>query len=139
MPWKGRRQRDPLLVTAAYRAARRYWKQLALPCARCGRPINYDAPHLIAGKLNPWAYQLGHKVGRTQARRLGWTDEQINAIANTQPEHQRCNHLAGIKAGHKTQKVRAQRRKVANTSREWCMTIAVVGLMVLFALLMFNP
>jgi hypothetical protein len=43
---------------------------------------------LVNGKrrLNPAALVVGHVVSRYEARRLGWTAEQINALTNTRPE-----------------------------------------------------
>lgn len=118
--WRGRRTRDPIYTSPSYKTARRYWQTLALPCAICRRPINYAAPALTPSRRrNPWAYQCDHIINIARARRQGWTEDQINSLSNTRPTHAGCNHLAGIQAGHKTSKIRAERRKVLNTSRQW--------------------
>ena len=54
------------------------------PCARCGQPIDYDAP-----PGDPSSFQLGH--------RLSWRDHPELRLdpANLQPEHELCNKQAG--------------------------------------------
>jgi hypothetical protein len=98
MAWRRSRNgwSDPLLHTPAWRRViRPYWKRRRLPC-QCGcwppRPIDYDGPTYVVvnGKrrLNPAALVIGHVVSRYEAKRLGWSAEQINALSNTRPERQ---------------------------------------------------
>lgn len=67
------------------------------PCARCGKDIDYAAKRYLPGtrRVNPYSLVIGHIVARVDARRLGWTDAQINAISNTQPEHALCSDRSG--------------------------------------------
>lgn len=115
------KQRDPLLGTYTWRVTiRRHWIAKRLPCARCNQPIDYDGQryHMVNGerRLNPRYLVVGHKVDRYTAKRMGWTEQQINSIDNTQPECARCSHSSGAKLG---QKLSRQRRttRVAEAAR----------------------
>ena len=120
---------DPLLSSHQWTVTiRGYWQQRQGPCARCGHPIDYDAGRYYPGtrRVNPASLAVGHIVGRHQARRLGWTDAQINSLDNTQPEHARCsdrsgaqygNRLRGARTGTGTRPVLMAEPLV--TSREW--------------------
>lgn len=81
---------DPLLKGRDWAELRAYWRKRRLPCARCGGQIDYEAP-----KTSPDAFDLGHIIGRDEARALAWPRARINSVANTQPEHARCNRSAG--------------------------------------------
>jgi hypothetical protein len=93
------RGNDPLLRSAAHQANRRYWLTQgaahALPCARCGRTIDYTAP---CG--HPRALIVGHIVSRAAAKAAGWTAAQINARSNTQPECTTCSATSGARSGN---------------------------------------
>ena len=81
---------DPLLKGADWLRVRAYWIQRQDPCARCGGAITYTP-----GYRGRDALDVGHVVGRDEARRRGWTREQINHVSNTQPEHAHCSRSAG--------------------------------------------
>jgi hypothetical protein len=55
---------------------------------------------------------------------LGWTRQQINALANTQPEHARCSDSSGATDGNR-KRARARSVQVVQavvkpvTSRRW--------------------
>lgn len=122
MTWAAK-QRDPLLGTYTWRVTiRQHWVRLRLPCARCKQPIDYAGPryYTVRGKrrLNPRYLVVGHKVDRYQAKLMGWTEQQINAISNTQPECARCSHSSGAKLGQRVsaQNVKAQ---APEESRRW--------------------
>ncbi len=118
--WRGpRTANDPLLTTHHWRTTiRRHWQAKRLPCARCHKPIDYTGPRylIVRGRrrVNPRALVVGHIVSRYDARRLGWTDVQINALTNSQPECVDCSNRSGAKLG---QQVQRQRAKV--TSLRW--------------------
>jgi hypothetical protein len=105
MPWgTGRGNRDPSLVTYAWKQHRVYWKRQRLPCARCGGQIDYDGPTYLPGrKLNPRSLVVGHIVSRHRARELGWPEAAIHALSNTQPECRRCSNRSGAKLGRQIQ------------------------------------
>lgn len=82
---------------------RGHWQRQRLPCARCNRAIDYDAPRYLPGtrKVNQRTLVVGHIIGRHEARILGWSDEQINALQNTQPECAKCSNQSGARYGNK--------------------------------------
>lgn len=87
--------RDPLLSGRDWAEVKAYWRAQRQPCARCGGEIDYDTVDRYWRSLD-----VGHIVDRATAKALGWTRAEINAITNTQPEHQRCSREAGARAGN---------------------------------------
>lgn len=65
------------------RKLRAHIKSLGLPCALCGKPIDYDLP-----ATHPWSYELDEIVPVS----LGGSPFDIN---NVQPAHRYCNQLKG--------------------------------------------
>lgn len=104
---------------------RDYWRTQGKPCARCGKAIAYSSTYYFPGTrtINPDAFVCGHIVSRDRAKQLGWTDEQINSIANTQPECARCSMTSGARDGNR--KARGLRvvsrgtKTQLDTSRKW--------------------
>lgn len=121
--WRGpRTPGDPLLTTHHWRTViRPHWQRLRLPCARCGRPIDYDGPRFLIvndrRRLNPRYLVVGHIVSRYEARRRGWTDQQINALSNTQPECQACSNSSGARLGQRVQGSHTATAQLAETRR----------------------
>jgi hypothetical protein len=118
MPRRTNKGADPLLTTYAWRTTiRRHWKRERRPCARCGTAIDYDGPRYLPGtrRVNPASLAVGHIVGRDQAKQMGWTEAQINALSNTQPEHARCSDRSGAIYGN----AKRGARKRLDTSRVW--------------------
>lgn len=73
---------------------------LPAPCIEgCGRLVNPGD-----------TFDLGHIVSVAAARRMGWTEQQINAASNLGPAHPKCNRSAGGKAGRALQ-VAASKQK----------------------------
>jgi 5-methylcytosine-specific restriction endonuclease McrA len=121
MTWRGPRQaRDPLLDSPLYRKNRAQLKRLHLPCAICGRAIDYT---------ESGAFVAGHIVSRRKAKLLGWTPAQINALTNLQPECRSCSNKTGAREGQQAQRAKLkkvgtcvptrQNLKVLDTSRDW--------------------
>jgi len=77
-----------LLSKAAHHRNRQHWIKKRLPCAICGRPIDYDGPRYINGRQNPAVFVRDHITPRSLARRAGWTEQMINSLANTRPSCQ---------------------------------------------------
>src|SRR3954470_10441911 len=100
MAWH--KPKDPLLTTPLYRRNRALLKRLRLPCAVRGRAIAYDQPR---------AFVAGHKVARHKAKLLGWTEQQINALANLRPECKQCSHRTGAREGNQVKRAMRQRAK----------------------------
>ena len=127
MTWRGPKtaaSRDPLLHGTAWRQIRKHWLTLRLPCARCGRAIAYDGPQYLIDsrgrrRQNPRYLVVGHIVSRYQARRMGWTEAQINSLTNTQPECVACSNRSGAQLGQRVQATRQTARAQLDTSRRW--------------------
>jgi hypothetical protein len=122
MAWRGPKSagKDPLLARAShYKRNRQYWQRLRLPCSVCHRPIDYDGPRFIVGWQNPRTLVVGHIVSRHQAKRLGWSVTQINALSNSQPECQECSNRSGARLGQQVQKANAKiRLRVGRTDAD---------------------
>lgn len=101
------------------RVVRPYWVRRALPCARCGLDIDYVSGRYYPGtrKVNPYSLVVGHIVGRHEAKLMGWSDAQINALSNTQPEHARCSDQSGAQYGNRLRLVTTD--KDLDESRKW--------------------
>jgi len=103
-----RRGRDPALTTRAWERDKAWWRNQGLPCQICGIPLDYRKPR---------GWHLGHIVGRHQARRMGWTEEQIAARSNQRPECVRCSTRAGARYGNRVRGAVA--RGVVWSSSRW--------------------
>jgi hypothetical protein len=90
-------RRDPVLRTRKHREHnRRFWQSRRLPCARCGRPIDYDGPKTLPnGQPSPRYLVVGHIVSRVEAELRGWSAERTNDVTNTQPECWQCSITSG--------------------------------------------
>ena len=104
---------DPWLRHATWKRVVRHWQKRhragPLYCARCGELI---AP---PGSRSRWALDVGHVVGRQQAKAAGWTVEQANALSNTQPEHAHCGRAAGAREGNAARNTRPSRTVTSGT------------------------
>ncbi len=101
MPWRGpRTANDPMLSSKMWAKVKKHWKDRRLPrcqAAKCllpGIPIDYTPPF-----TKPTSFNAGHVVPRWKAKALGWTVEQIYSVANTRPEHRKCNVTEGAVMG----------------------------------------
>jgi hypothetical protein len=99
---------DPLLNTRVWRKTRERMRLtwMLAPCARCGQPIDYSLKHPHPGSL-----VCGHRVGRAEATRRGWTIQQIHDPSNLQPEHRACSNSSVAIQGNKSprRRLKAQR------------------------------
>jgi hypothetical protein len=129
--WRGpRTTRDPLLITASHRSNRTYWVALArtvgLRCTLCGCPIEWRKEYrrLPNGRENPRYLVIGHVTSRYTAKRMGWTEQQINSLSNTRPECKHCSNKTGAQLGRQVQhsnrnKDRVKVRGDLDDSRDW--------------------
>jgi hypothetical protein len=120
--WRGPRKsgKDPLLARAAhYKRNREYWQRLRLPCAVCAKAIDYDGPRTINGRQNPRSLVVGHIISRYQAKLMGLSPTQINALSNTQPECQSCSNKTGARLGRQVQRVNRRVRVGATDAHRW--------------------
>ena len=60
-------------------------------CAFCHRPIDYDAPYMLDGHVNPWCFVVDEIL---PVSRGGSPYD----LANCQPAHHICNAIAGDKS-----------------------------------------
>ena len=127
MTWRGPKtaaRRDPLLHGTAWRQIRKHWLTIRIPRCQCGvcggLPIDYDGPQylIIRGRKrqNPNYLIVGHIVSRYQAKRLGWSEAQINALTNTRPERAACSNRSGAQLGQRVQRVQQAARAQLDTS-----------------------
>lgn len=107
---------DPLLRRADWLAVVGYWrkKRGPLECARCGLVIDRTPGQRHGGSLD-----VGHIVSRYDARRMGWTDEQINSLSNSQPECQTCNRAHGARLGNANRRKATSPPRAPITSEPW--------------------
>jgi hypothetical protein len=103
------RDRTYMRNRAIIRAQRR-------PCARCGKPIDYDQPYwwIVNGrrKVNPWSFHCGHIVARIN----GGTHD----LANLQAEHAGCSIRAGAREANRRRKaIRVVVWSQLDRSRRW--------------------
>lgn len=89
---------------AARRKVRLYWKAQQLPCAICGRAIDYELP---AG------HPMSFEVDEILPYALGGSPYSID---NTQPAHRICNEQKGKKLGFTAKQPEA---KAITNSRRW--------------------
>ena len=122
MAWRGPKSsgKDPLLARSAhYKRNRQHWQRLRLPCAVCGRPIDYDGPNLIDGRQNLRALVVGHIVSRHHAKLAGWSPVQINSIGNSQPECRACSNRSGARLGRMVQRANQRVKPYASDAHRW--------------------
>jgi hypothetical protein len=84
-----------------WRAVCRHWqRQLRQHGLQCQAP-RCLAPGLPIARQpgTDWSLDVGHITDRDTAHAQGWTVAQANAIANTRPEHRKCNRTAGARVG----------------------------------------
>ena len=91
------------------RILRQRVKALGLPCAICGRPIDYSLP-----PLHPWSYELDEIVPVS----LGGSELDPN---NVQPSHRICNERKGNRIGFTCETGGRPKRKTPkpNASQDW--------------------
>ena len=93
MPPRSHPTGDPLLKGSDWRKVRAYWWARREPCHACGGPIVYRV-----GYVGPRSLDVGHwPVSRDQAKAMGWTRQQTNAISNTRPECRACSRSDGAR------------------------------------------
>lgn len=88
----------------ARRKIRAYWKAQQLPCAICGRAIDYELP-----AHHPWAFEVDEIIPFS----LGGDPCSID---NTQPAHRWCNEQKSNKTGFTIQPAV---KKIIQNSRVW--------------------
>lgn len=91
MPPRRQPTGDPALATPGWRAIRAYWQAQALPDCQAPRCLLPGVPIRYTGNRGIDSLDVGHKGMRDQDTRTTWT------VAETRPEHSRCNRSAGAR------------------------------------------
>ena len=88
-------------------------KAMGLPCALCGKPINYDEP---SDYKHPWSFVVDEKIPISLYRQYGYDSPEAAADDwdNLQPAHYICNALKSNKINKQIYSVDAGR--AANVS-----------------------
>jgi hypothetical protein len=89
--------------------------------------IDYDGPsYLVVGgkrRLNPGSLVIGHVVSRFEAKQRGWSEGQINSIANTRPERADHSLRSGARLGERVRQGRPPKPPVTvrppSTASRW--------------------
>jgi hypothetical protein len=98
---------DPRLQSASWRAIVAYWQQQRSPHCMAPRCMLPGLPIRYTGRRGPDSLDVGHLVDRARDQRTVWT------VADTRPEHSRCNRSAGASAGNRKRgRARRARRSV---------------------------
>lgn len=109
---------DPIYKRADWGRVVAYWRGLVeTGVVGCQAPRCLATSRVITLGHRLWGLDAGHIVGKADARRMGWTDEQINALDNSRPEHRRCNRHAGARASGRWRT--KPDRPTIRTSRVW--------------------
>ena len=80
------------------------FKAMGLPCALCGKPIDYTLPYYVTDEeghrhVNMLAFVIDEKIPVSKWQQGGYNSpvECANDFKNLQPAHAICNQLKGNK------------------------------------------
>lgn len=95
---------NPRWKSGKRRLYQQRFKALQLPCAICGRKIDYSLPYYFtdeAGRkhVNMWAFVIDEKIPISKWKEAGYSSpaEASNTWENLQPAHAICNAKKGNK------------------------------------------
>ena len=84
------------------------FRALGLPCAICGRPIDYSLPYYVTDgqgrkHVNMWAFVIDERIPISMWQQAGYKSpsEAANDFTNLQPAHAICNARKGNKTSFK--------------------------------------
>lgn len=82
------------------RKNRARFKAMGLPCAICGRPIDYNRPSVAT---DPFSFVIDEIIPVSRWREFGYSSPAAvaNDFNNLQPCHRICNAKKGTKIGYK--------------------------------------
>lgn len=85
---------NPRWKTGKRRKYQQRFRSMGLPCAICGRPIDYSLPF-----MDPWAFVIDEKIPVKYWQQAGYSSpsECADDWNNLQPAHRRCNSMKGAK------------------------------------------
>lgn len=92
-------------------------KAMGLPCALCGRPINYDEP---SDSKHPWSFVIDERIPVSLWRQYGYSspEEAAQDWSNLQPAHYLCNALKSNKVGINIEQNSAIKKEIVRDG-EW--------------------
>ena len=98
---------NPRWKTGRRKQYQQRFKALELPCAICGRPIDYTLPYYVTDKegrkhVNMWAFVIDEKIPISKWQEAGYSSKAAAAddfANNLQPAHAICNAKKGAKTG----------------------------------------
>ena len=90
---------------------RQRFRAMGLPCALCGKKIDYDLPY-----LSPGAFQIDEIVPVSRWREGGFSSprEAAETWSNLQPVHRACNAAKSNKMNFSIKRERPRRRIVSD-------------------------
>ncbi len=95
---------NPRWKTGRRRQYQQRFKAMGLPCALCGKPIDYTLPYYITDEeghrhVNMWAFVIDEKQPVSKWQQAGYNSasECANDFNNLQPAHAICNARKGNK------------------------------------------
>lgn len=113
MPRRASKGSDPRLQSASWRAIVTHWQTQQSPYCMATRCLLPGVPIRYTGRRGPDSLDVGHITARDHDPRTVWT------VADTRPEHSRCNRSAGASAGNRKRGRAKQARAALVTTRAW--------------------
>lgn len=116
---------NPRWKTGRRRTYQARFKALGLPCALCGRPIDYSLPYYVTDEqgqkhVNMMAFVIDEKIPISKWEQAGYSSaaECANDFSNLQPCHAICNAMKGNKLNFNMNQNVLQKKEVqANNSK----------------------
>ena len=117
---------NPRWKTGRRRTYQARFKAMGLPCAICGRPIDYSLPYYVTDEqgnrhINMWAFVIDEIKPVSKWREFGYTTpaECANDYNNLQPAHAICNARKSNKTNFSLQEKEKTKRKRIALDGKW--------------------
>lgn len=98
---------NPRWKTGKRRQYQQRLRAMGLPCAICGKQIDYTAPYYIVDEegrkhINKWAFVIDEIIPVSKWQEGGYNSaaECANDFTNLQPAHAICNAIKGDRMGY---------------------------------------
>lgn len=108
---------NPRWKTGRRRQYQQRFKAMGLPCALCGKPIDYTLPYYVTDEegrrhVNMLAFVIDEKIPVSKWQQGGYNSaaECANDYSNLQPAHAICNARKGNKDSFTLQAGKDQRQ-----------------------------
>ena len=117
---------NPRWKTGRRKTYQQRFRAMNLPCALCGRPIDYSLPYYVTdeqGKkhINMWAFVIDEIKPVSKWQQFGYTSpaECANDYNNLQPAHAICNQMKSNKTTFSLQEKEKPKRKRIALDGKW--------------------